>query len=64
LIAAPLVLAVAAMAGYFVGPSGWQGNLAVGVMCVLLPVMGIAHLAWLEKPVSSPPRDGVAMAAS
>jgi hypothetical protein len=52
LLVAPLLFAVAATAGYFVGPPDWHGNVALGVMCVLLPVIGIAHLAWLAGPVA------------
>jgi hypothetical protein len=60
LIAAPLVYVVASMAGYFVGPPDWHSNLALGVMCVLLPVVGIAHLAWLAGPVAPAPPQVVA----
>ena len=64
LIAAPLVYVVAFCVGYFVGPPDWQADLALGVMCVLRPVAGIAHLAWLAKPVSpAPPRDVAVLAA-
>jgi len=65
LIAAPLVYVLASMAGYFAGPPDWHGDVALGVMCVLLPVVGIAHLAWLARPVSpAPPSDVARLAAS
>jgi hypothetical protein len=60
LIGAPLVFLVASLAGYFVGPPGWLGNVAIGVMCVLLPVIGIAHLSWLSRPASPPAVGGLA----
>lgn len=63
LLAAPLVYVVASVLGYFVGPPDWQGNPALGVMCVLLPVIGIAHLAWLAGPPSPPRRDVAGLAA-
>jgi hypothetical protein len=62
LIAAPLVYALAGIAGFFVGPSDWHSDPAMSILFVLLPVAGIAHLMWLAQP---PPAGTVAgLAAS
>jgi hypothetical protein len=50
LIAAPLVYALAGVAGAFLGPPDFRPDPAMLVLFVMLPVAGSAHLMMLGRP--------------
>jgi hypothetical protein len=54
LLAAPLVYALAGVAGTFLGPPDFRPDPAMLVLFVMLPVAAIAHLMALGRPASTP----------